>query len=207
MWPTSPSPISATASSPISASRCSPSSARADLSWIQTVHSGRLLSGFLNDANLLIRQTASRSHRHARRELSQGHHPRRHHVLHGCALRLADPAVHADRLVRARRASAARCGNRPRKSLQETGDLSALITQTLRGMRIVRAYRQEHREEARAATTINRALEFTMRGTRARALSSPSVELLTGFGFALPSISPAPRGSAAISRLAISWAS
>ena len=71
------------------------------------------------------------------------------------------------------------------KSLQETGDLSALITQTLRGMRVVRAYRQEHREEARAAHTINRALEFTMRGTRARALSSPSIELLTGLGFAL----------------------
>ena len=34
--------------------------AGADLSFIQTVHSGRLLSGFLNDANLL-RQTASRS--------------------------------------------------------------------------------------------------------------------------------------------------
>jgi subfamily B ATP-binding cassette protein MsbA len=71
------------------------------------------------------------------------------------------------------------------KSLQETGDLSALITQTLRGMRVVRAYRQEGREEGRAAATINRALEFTMRGTRARALSSPSIELLTGFGFAL----------------------
>jgi subfamily B ATP-binding cassette protein MsbA len=71
------------------------------------------------------------------------------------------------------------------QSLQETGDLSALITQTLRGMRIVRAYRQEDKEQERAASTINRALEFTMRGTRARAMSSPSVELLTGLGFAL----------------------
>jgi ATP-binding cassette, subfamily B, bacterial MsbA len=71
------------------------------------------------------------------------------------------------------------------KSMQETGDLSALITQTLRGMRVVRAYRQESREESRAASTVNRALEFAMRGTRARALSSPSVELLTGLGFAL----------------------
>jgi subfamily B ATP-binding cassette protein MsbA len=52
-------------------------------------------------------------------------------------------------------------------------------------MRVVRAYRQEDREEQRAVSAINRALEFTMRGTRARALSSPSVELLTGFGFAL----------------------
>ncbi len=70
------------------------------------------------------------------------------------------------------------------KSLQETGDLSALITQTLRGMRVVRAYGQEEREEKRAASAIHRALEFTMRGMRARALSSPSMELLTGLGFA-----------------------
>ncbi|MGV1014916.1 MAG: ABC transporter ATP-binding protein, partial [Methyloceanibacter sp.] len=43
----------------------------------------------------------------------------------------------------------------------------------------------EDREEARAASAINRALEFTMRGTRARALSSPSMEILVGLGFAL----------------------
>jgi ATP-binding cassette, subfamily B, bacterial MsbA len=49
----------------------------------------------------------------------------------------------------------------------------------------VRAYGQEGHEEARAASAINRALEFTMRGTRARALSSPSMELLVGCGFAL----------------------
>ena len=60
MSPTSPSPISATASSPICASQMFAKLARADLSFIQTVHSGRLLSGFLNDATL-IRQTASRS--------------------------------------------------------------------------------------------------------------------------------------------------
>ena len=41
-------------------------------------------------------------HRHARRELSQGHHPDRHHVLHGPALRGPDPDLHADRLVLAR---------------------------------------------------------------------------------------------------------
>jgi subfamily B ATP-binding cassette protein MsbA len=71
------------------------------------------------------------------------------------------------------------------KSLQETGDLSALVTQTLRGMRVVRAYRQEEQEEGRAAKSINRTLEFTMRGTRARAASSPAMELLVGCGFAI----------------------
>ena len=157
--------------------------ARADLNWIQTVHSGRLLSGFLNDSNL-IRQTASRS------LVTLGENYLKVIILVATMFYM-DPRFAVLILIfmpiawfmlgsqrRKMRKSTT-------KSLQETGDLSALITQTLRGMRIVRAYRQEDREEKRAASTINRALEFTMRGTRARALSSPSIELLTGFGFAL----------------------
>ena len=156
---------------------------RADLNWIQRVHSGRLLSGFLNDATL-IRQTASRS------LVTLGENYIKVIILVG-AMFYMDPRFSVLLLIfmpvawfvlsRQRR----KMRKSTTKSLQETGDLSALITQTLRGMRIVRAYRQEHREETRAASTINRALEFTMRGTRARALSSPSIELLTGLGFAL----------------------
>jgi ATP-binding cassette, subfamily B, bacterial MsbA len=157
--------------------------ARADLSWIQTVHSGRLLAGFLNEANL-VRQAASRS------IITLGENYLKVIILVATMFYM-DPRFTVLILIfmpiawfllssqrRKMRTSTS-------KSLQETGDLSALITQTLRGMRIVRAYRQEDREEARAAIAINRALEFTMRGTRARALSSPSIELLTGFGFAL----------------------
>src|SRR5689334_9831086 len=165
MWPTSPWPISATASSPISASTCSPSSPP-DLSFIQTVHSGRLLSGFLNDANLL-RQTASRS------IVTLGENYLKVIILVAtmfymdarfALLILLFMPIAWFLLGRQRR----KMRKSTTKSLQETGDLSALVTQTLRGMRVVRAYRQEHREEARAANTINRALEFTMRGTRAR---------------------------------------
>ena len=157
--------------------------ARADLNWIQTVHSGRLLSSFLNDATL-IRQTASRS------LVTLGENYLKVIILIGtmfymdarfAVLILIFMPIAWFLLSRQRR----KMRKSTSKSLQETGDLSALITQTLRGMRVVRAYRQEDREEARAASTINRALEFTMRGTRARALSSPSIELLTGFGFAL----------------------
>ncbi len=157
--------------------------ARADLGFIQTVHSGRLLSGFLNDANL-IRQTASRS------IVTLGENYLKVLILVGTMFYM-DPRFALLILLfmplawfvlgRQRR----KMRKSTTKSLQETGDLSALISQTLRGMRIVRAYRQEPREEERAKTTINRALEFTMRGTRARALSSPSIELLTGLGFAL----------------------
>jgi subfamily B ATP-binding cassette protein MsbA len=156
---------------------------RADLNWIQRVHSGRLLSGFLNDA-MLIRQTASRT------LVTLGESYLKVIILVGTMFYM-DPRFSVLVLIfmpiawfllsRQRR----KMRKSTTKSLQETGDLSALITQTLRGMRVVRAYRQEDKEEARAASTINRALEFTMRGTRARALSSPSVELLTGLGFAL----------------------
>ncbi|HUU65739.1 MAG TPA: ABC transporter ATP-binding protein [Methyloceanibacter sp.] len=157
--------------------------AGADLSWIQTVHSGRILSSFLNDANL-IRATASRS------MVTLGENFLKVVILVGSMFYM-DPRFSVLILIflplaiimlsRQRR----KMRKSTSKSLQETGDLSALITQTLRGMRVVRAYRQEGQEEARAASAINRALEFTMRGTRARALSSPSMELLVGFGFAL----------------------
>jgi len=157
--------------------------ARADLSWIQTVHSGRLLSGFLNDSNL-IRQTASRS------LVTLGENYLKVIILVATMFYM-DPRF-AVLILLFMPIAWFMLGSQRRKmrksttkSLQETGDLSALITQTLRGMRVVRAYRQEDREEKRAASTINRALEFTMRGTRARALSSPSIELLTGLGFAL----------------------
>ena len=157
--------------------------AHADLNWIQRVHSGRLLASFLNDANL-IRLTASRS------LVTLGENFLKVIILLG-AMFYMDPRFSLLILIfmplawfmlsRQRR----RMRKSTTKSLQETGDLSALITQTLRGMRIVRAYGQEERERNRAASAINRALEFTMRGTRARALSSPSMELLVGFGFAL----------------------
>jgi ATP-binding cassette, subfamily B, bacterial MsbA len=157
--------------------------ASADLSFIQTVHSGRLLSSFLNDANL-IRYTASRS------IVTLGENYLKVIILVATMFYMDARFAFLILLFlpfawfllgRQRR----KMRKSTSKSLQETGDLSALVTQTLRGMRVVRAYRQEHREEARAAHTINRALEFTMRGTRARALSSPSIELLTGLGFAL----------------------
>jgi len=157
--------------------------AKADLGWIQTVHSGRLLSGFLNDANL-IRATASRT------IVTLGENFLKVVILVGAMIYM-DPRFSVLILIfmpfawfmlsRQRR----KMRKSTTKSLQETGDLSALVTQTLRGMRVVRAYKQEAQESSHAEVATNRALEFTMRGMRARALSSPAMELLVGFGFAL----------------------
>ncbi|MGZ8417245.1 MAG: ABC transporter permease, partial [Methyloceanibacter sp.] len=125
--------------------------ARADLNWIQTVHSGRLLSSFLNDSTL-IRQTASRS------IVTLGENYLKVIILIGtmfymdarfAVLILVFMPIAWFLLGRQRR----KMRKSTSKSMQETGDLSALITQTLRGMRVVRAYRQEDREESRAAST------------------------------------------------------
>ncbi len=156
---------------------------KADLSWIEGVHSGRFLSGFLNDANL-IRMTASRTLVALVENL-----------LKVVALALvmlwidwkmallimvAMP-LGVYLLSKQRR----KMRKSTRQSLVETGELSTLISQTLRGLRIVRAYSQEQKELERASTVINRAMEYTMRGMRAQAISSPAVEFLTGIGFAL----------------------
>lgn len=157
--------------------------AEADLAWINSVHSGRLISGFLYDANL-IRQTASRA------IVALGQNLIKVIVLVGTMLYmdlrfsgvvlLVMPAA-VFLLGRQRR----KMRKSTTKTLQETGDLSALISQTISGIPIVRAYGQEQREIDRASEAINRALEFTMRGWRARAASAPFVEILVGIGFAL----------------------
>lgn len=155
----------------------------ADLAWLNSVHSGRLISGFLYDANL-IRQTASRT------IVALGQNLVKVIVLvatmlymdlrfSGIVLLTLPLAIWI--LGRQRR----RMRKSTTKSLQETGDLSALISQTLASIPIVRAYGQEDHEINRASKAINRALEFTMRGARAHAVSGPVVEMLVGVGFAL----------------------
>lgn len=155
----------------------------ADLAWVNSVHSGRLISGFLYDANL-IRQTASRA------IVALGQNLIKVIVLLGTMLYM-DLRFSGVILVvmpfaifllgRQRR----KMRKSTTKSLQETGDLSALISQTISGLPIVRAYGQESHEISRATQAINRALEFTMRGWRARAASGPFVEILIGIGLAL----------------------
>lgn len=67
-----------------------------------------------------------------------------------------------------------------RQGLEETGGLSTLIAETLGGVRIVKAYGQEDDQIARAGTTIDRVLEYTMRAMRARIAASPAIEMLAG---------------------------
>ncbi|MGI9388409.1 MAG: ABC transporter transmembrane domain-containing protein, partial [Methyloligellaceae bacterium] len=156
---------------------------RADLRWIEDIHSGRFISSFLNDA-VLIRQTASKA------MLAYGESILKVIVLTGAMFwmdwRLAALIVLCMPLGIFLLGRQQRKTNKStKKSLQETGDLTALISQTLRSIRVVRAFRQDQKEINRAKTIINRTLEFTMRGSRAKALANPIAELLTGIGLAL----------------------
>ena len=156
--------------------------AHADLAWVEDTHSGRFVSGFLNDANL-IRQTASRS------LVAIGENSLKVVVLLGsmfwidwrlASIVMAMMPIGLILLGQQRR----KMRTSTKKSLQETGDLSALIAQTLRSLRVVRAYGQEKLEIGRATNVINRTMEYNMRGARAKALANPIAELMTGIGFA-----------------------
>lgn len=153
----------------------------ADMEWIEGTHSGLFLSNFLNDTNY-IRDTASRVVIALGENLSKA-------VVLALAMIWLDPLM--SMIILLSMPPAIFFMNRQRgemhqatkKTLQETGILSKLITQTLRSIRVVRAYGQEKREIERATNTIERALEYTMRSLRTRTKSGPVVELLAGIGF------------------------
>jgi len=153
-----------------------------DLSWLQRHHSGRFISSFLTDS-VMIRSAAGQ----VLVALGQN-------VFKVVALliamfwmdwRLAIMAVMLMpigiyALGRQRR----RVHLSATRSLQETGDLGSLISETLAGIRVVKAYHQEPQENARARRTVDRTVEFRMRAVRARASAGPIAEALTGIGFA-----------------------
>ncbi|SON54645.1 Lipid A export ATP-binding/permease protein MsbA [Hartmannibacter diazotrophicus] len=70
------------------------------------------------------------------------------------------------------------------RTLRGAGDLAALVSQTLTGIRVVKAYDQERAETLRASAVIDRTYEATMQTAQARAATGPVTEGLSGIGFA-----------------------
>ena len=156
--------------------------AHADLAWLQRTHSGRFVSSFLNDANL-IRDAAVTT------LVGLGENCVKVTALLiamfwmdwrlSCILLVALPV--GFRLMRRQRRKMRVSVSR---SLQQSGDLGQIIAQTLNGIRIVKAYRQESQETERARSTVERTFDYIMQSVRARAVSGPIAEALTGLGFA-----------------------
>lgn len=155
---------------------------QADTSWLRHYHSGKIIAHFLNDA-VLMREAVSRSITGIGKDLLTlvfllvvmlYQDP----VMTGFALFIL-PAVGG--FVR-------QLSRRMRKSVNlgmvETGALSILLSETLAGSRVVKAYGQEKHEIQRVMASIERRMEFIMRGVRARSAAAPITEALTGVAIA-----------------------
>lgn len=68
--------------------------------------------------------------------------------------------------------------------LQEVGALGSAIAETLKSIRVVKAYGREARETERAVGIIERTMEHSMTAVRTRAASGPITEALAGIGIA-----------------------
>ena len=65
-------------------------------------------------------------------------------------------------------------------SLEEIGALSALVSETLKGIRIIKAYGKEQMHVRKASDVIDKVVNFSMKGVRARSASAPIMEIVTG---------------------------
>ena len=71
-----------------------------------------------------------------------------------------------------------------RMSLEEIGALSALVSETLKGIRIIKAYGKEQMHVIKASEVIDKVVNFSMKGVRARSASAPIMEIVTGVAIA-----------------------
>ena len=71
-----------------------------------------------------------------------------------------------------------------RMSLEEIGTLSALVSETLKGIRIIKAYGKEQMHQKKASEVIDKVVNFSMKGVRARSASAPIMEIVTGVAIA-----------------------
>lgn len=152
---------------------------RGDLAYISSQHSGTYLSIFMNDATRL-RDTVSKM------IIAMVRHLLTIFALIGFMftinwhLALIYTVIVVPMGISSMRKLGRVTRTASRKSLEETSGLSTLLAETLGGLRIVKAYGQESDQIDRASSTINRVLEFTMRGLRARAAAAPAIEGLGG---------------------------
>lgn len=154
----------------------------ADLSWIQQTHSGRFISAFMSDA-VRIRGTMTETVVNLTRHLF---------TVIGLWIYLyyLDPkmALLMSLIIPFAAINVRKLGKRNRKAttktLVETGGLSALILESLSGLRVVKAYGQENNEIKRASGVIATLVGHQMKAVKAKAAASPTTEFLTGIGVA-----------------------
>lgn len=155
---------------------------KADISYINSIHSARFVSNFTADSTKL-RETMSSVVVNLSRNILMvmgliGYLLWVDFNLALIFLLVLPPAAIGLRYLGKKLRKAIR------ESLEEIGTLSSLVSETLKGIRIIRAYRKENFYTKKAKEIIDKVVSLSMRGVRARSASAPIMEIVTGFAIA-----------------------
>ena len=154
----------------------------ADLGWLQDKHSGKFISNFLYDVNLLEGAVSG--------SLASGF---RNLLTLICLLgvmfyqdwELALIAMIALPLVGYLTSKLAKRMKKAATGTQaETGILAMLLSENLDGTRIVKAYQQEESEIKKVSESIYRRMNLLVKAAKTKAAAAPFSEFLAGFGIA-----------------------
>ena len=155
---------------------------KADISYINSIHSARFISNFTADSTKL-RETMSSVVVNLSRNILMvmgliGYLLWVDFNLALIFLFVLPPAAIGLRYLGKKLRKAIR------ESLEEIGTLSSLVSETLKGIRIIKAYRKENFYTKKAKEIIKKVVSLSMRGVRARSASAPIMEIVTGFAIA-----------------------
>jgi subfamily B ATP-binding cassette protein MsbA len=155
---------------------------RADLAWLNDAHSGKLLSTFLYDAQLL-RESVSRAITGMAKDFLSVLFLAGVMFWQNWRLGLVSVLVFPIAGLAIRR-----LGKRMRKASnlaqEETGTLAALLNERLSGARLVKAYGMETAETERIRVSIDKRLGHIMKTVATRSAASPMTDALGGIAIA-----------------------
>ncbi|HAC58252.1 MAG TPA: ABC transporter permease, partial [Rhodobiaceae bacterium] len=154
----------------------------ADLAWVSNTHSGRFLSGFLYDANR-VRDTITTS------VIDLGQNLLTVIALVGAMFWLNwQLALMGAAVIPVVGIVVRQLGKRTRKAakrnMEGSGDLTAVISEALKGIRVVKAYDQEKTEIDRTTRAIDLVRHHAIKALKARSMASPVTGVLSGIGIA-----------------------
>ena len=153
-----------------------------DLSYLNSIHSARFISSFTADSSKL-RETMSSVVVNLSRNILMvtglvGYLFYVDAILATIFFIVIPPAAIGLKFLGKRLRKAIRM------SLEEIGTLSALVSETLKGIRIIKAYGKEKIHLRKASDVIDKVVNFSMKGVRARSASAPIMEIVTGIAIA-----------------------
>ncbi|HEX7775269.1 MAG TPA: ABC transporter ATP-binding protein [Parvibaculum sp.] len=155
---------------------------KADLAWISGTHSGRFISSFMTDTSR-VRDAVTMSVIDFVQNLLTVIALMSAMFFMNWKLAILAVSVIPVAVLYMRKLGK-KTRKAGRKSLEGTGDLSALISEALGGIRVVKAYGQEDHEIGRVTKAVANVLHHMRRGFRAKAAASPLTESLSGVGIA-----------------------